>query len=150
MFFLEGLDADTIFIAVGGGGLIAGAMAWLQGKRKIVAVEPETSCALCAAMEAGKPMDVKVSGIAADSLGAKRIGKICFDLAQEQSIETLIVSDNAIVDAQKLLWQNLRQYVEPAGATALAALTSGIYKPEADEKVAVLVCGANPAPPFAK
>jgi len=48
-----------------------------------------------------------------------------------------------------LLWQNLRQFVEPGGATALAALTSGAYTPAKGEKVAVLICGANPAPdPF--
>ena len=41
----QGLKADTVLIAVGGGGLISGVMAWLQGRRKVVSVEPETSCA---------------------------------------------------------------------------------------------------------
>jgi len=145
----QGLEADTVLIAVGGGGLIAGAMAWLGGARKIVAVEPETSCALHAAMAAGAPVDVEVSGIAANALGARSIGNICFGLAREQGLQTALVSDQAIADAQKALWREHRQLVEPAGATALAALMSGAYRPARDEKVAVLVCGANVAPdPF--
>lgn len=146
----QGLDADTILIAVGGGGLIAGALAWFQGRRKVVAVEPNTSCALNAALAAGTPVDVSVSGIAANALGARRIGQICYDLASAQGIASITVPDTAIANAQRQLWQDLRQYVEPAGATALAAITSGAYVPEDGERVAVLVCGANPmdAPEF--
>ena len=142
----QGLDADTVLIAVGGGGLIAGAMAWLQGARRIVAVEPETSCALHAALAAGQPVDVEVSGVAANALGARRIGRICLDLAQAQGIAAVLVTDAAILAAQRALWCELRQLVEPAGATALAALLSGAYRPEPGERVAVLVCGGNPAP----
>ena len=145
----QGLQADTVLIAVGGGGLIAGAMAWLQGRRKVVAVEPATSRALNAALEAGAPVDVSVSGVAANALGARRIGSICFDLAKETAVTSVLVDDDAITAAQLALWRNCRQLVEPAGATALAALTSGAYRPEKGERVAVLVCGANIAPdPF--
>lgn len=145
----QGLEADTILIAVGGGGLIAGALAWLQGARKVVAVEPETSCALDAALKAGGPVDVDVSGVAANALGARSIGQICYDLAAAQKMQTILVSDDAITDAQHALWREMRQLVEPAGATALAALISGAYQPALGEKVAVLVCGANIAPdPF--
>lgn len=142
----QGLEADTVLIAVGGGGLIAGALGWLDGRRKVVAVEPRTSCALHAALEAGAPVDVDVSGVAANALGARRIGEICLRLAQEQKVETVLVSDTAIVSAQEALWREMRQLVEPAGATALAALMSGAYVPEPGEKVAVLVCGGNVAP----
>lgn len=138
----QGLEADTVLIAVGGGGLIAGALGWLGGRRKVVAVEPQKSCALHAAQQAGAPVDVDVSGIAANALGAKRIGDICFDLARD--IPTMLVSDRAIATAQTALWRELRQWVEPAGATALAALISGAYQPEAGERVAVLICGGNP------
>ncbi|WP_171230554.1 threonine/serine dehydratase [Ruegeria sp. HKCCA4008] len=140
----QGLQADTVLVAVGGGGLIAGALAWFDGARKVVAVEPQTSCALNAALQAGEPVDVSVSGIAANALGARRIGQICFDLAQ--GMTSVLVSDDAIAAAQKALWQAHRILVEPAGATALAALTSGVYRPEPGERVAVLVCGANIAP----
>lgn len=145
----QGLMADTVLIAVGGGGLIGGSLAWSQGARQIVAVEPETSCALNAALDAGQPVDVEVSGIAANALGAKRIGAICFDLARTHLHQSVLVTDEAIAKAQKLLWQELRQHVEPAGATALAALLSGAYRPTPEERIAVLICGANPAPdPF--
>ena len=146
---LQGLEADTVLIAVGGGGLIAGSLAWLQGARKVVAVEPQTSCALHAALAAGKPVDVEVSGIAANALGARSVGQICFDLAQDMAVQSVLVADDAITIAQRALWQEHRQLVEPAGATALAALMSGAYRPAPGEKVAVLVCGANIAPdPF--
>jgi len=142
----QGLDADTVLIAVGGGGLIAGTLGWLEGRRKVVAVEPETSCALHAALAAGAPVDVEVSGVAANALGARRIGEICHGLAQAQGIPSVLVPDAAITDAQALLWRGLRQLVEPAGATALAALLCGAYVPEPGERVAVLVCGGNIAP----
>lgn len=142
----QGLEADTVLIAVGGGGLIAGAMAWLQGARKVVAVEPETSRALNAALEAGEPVDVEVSGVAANALGAKRIGTYCFDLARQTGAHSVLVSDEAITAAQAALWRERRLLVEPAGATALAALMSGAYVPGPGERVAVLVCGANIAP----
>ena len=140
----QGLEVDTVLIAVGGGGLIAGALAWLGERRKVVAVEPERSCALHAALAAGQPVDVEVAGVAANALGARRIGDICFGLAR--GITSVTVTDAAITGAQALLWREIRQLVEPAGATALAALTSGAYVPSPGERVAVLICGGNIAP----
>jgi len=91
-------------------------------------------------------VDVEVSGVAANALGARRIGGICFDLAEAQGVASVLVSDAAILAAQALLWRELRQLVEPAGATALAALLSGVYRPAVGERVAVLICGGNIAP----
>lgn len=142
----QGLDADTVLIAVGGGGLIAGALGWLGARRRVVAVEPETSCALHAALAAGAPVDVEVSGVAANALGARRIGEICLGLAQGQGVQSVLVRDAAILEAQAILWREVRQLVEPAGATALAALLSGAYRPAPGERVAVLICGGNIAP----
>ncbi len=142
----QGLAADTVLIAVGGGGLIAGAMAWLQGRRKVVAVEPERAPTLHAALAAGGPVDVEVSGVAANALGARRIGDICLGLAREHLGESVLVSDDAIIAAQRALWREVRQLVEPAGAAALAALMSGAYVPRPGERVAVLICGGNIAP----
>lgn len=142
----QGLDADTVLIAVGGGGLIAGALGWLEGRRNVVAVEPETSCALHAALQRGAPRDVEVSGVAANALGARRIGGICFDLATTHEVESVLVPDDAILEAQCLLWRELRQLVEPAGATALAALICGAYVPIPGERIAAVVCGGNIAP----
>lgn len=146
----QGLAADTVLVAVGGGGLIGGMMGWFGGARRVVAVEPATCPTLHRALAAGRPVDVDPRGIAANALGARRIGEICFDLARRQDIVTALVSDAAIRKAQVALWQDCRMLVEPAGATALAALTSGAYRPAPNERVAVLVCGANPAEdPFA-
>ncbi len=139
----QGLDADTVLIAVGGGGLIGGAMAWLGKRRKIVAVEPALAPTLNAALAAGEPTQVDVSGVAANALGAGKIGQICFDLARETQAESVLVPDDAILNAQVALWKETRQLVEPAGATALSALMCGAYTPAPGEKVAVLLCGSN-------
>ncbi len=142
----QGLDADTVLIAVGGGGLIAGALAWLGGRRKVVAVESEGTATLHTALAQGPDAVIQPQGVAANALGAARIGQIAHGLAVRDKVTSVTVSDDAITRAQAQLWQETRQLVEPAGATALAALTSGAYQPMAGERVAVLVCGGNIAP----
>jgi threonine dehydratase len=139
-------DLDTVLVAVGGGGLIAGIASWYTHGPRIVAVEPQRSRALNAALERGEPCDVDVSGVAADSLGARRIGTIAFQVAQARGVTSVLVEDDAIIAAQRLLWSQLRVVAEPGGATALAALLSGAYVPQAGERVAVIVCGANTDP----
>ena len=134
---------DTVLVAVGGGGLIGGMAAWYRGKTKLVAVEPRTSRALHAALEAGKLVDVEVSGVAADSLGARRVGALMFPLAQQFVERVVLVDDADIAAAQKALWRAIRIVAEPGGAAALAAVLSGAYKPAPGEHVGVLVCGAN-------
>jgi threonine dehydratase len=142
----QGLMAETVLIAVGGGGLIGGAAAWMGTRRRIVAVEPRNAPTLNRALTDGPDTIVDVSGIAANALGARRIGRMGFDLCRAAGVISVLVSDDDIAAAQKLLWQGLRQWVEPGGATALAALLSGAYRPAPGEEVAVLICGANPAP----
>jgi threonine dehydratase len=134
---------DTVLVAVGGGGLIAGIAAWYGGRVKVVGVEPEGSRCLHASLEAGRPVDVPVESVAADSLGARNTGRLVFDIARQHVDHVALVADAAIVEAQRLLWDRLRITAEPGGATALAALTSGRYRPRRDEKVGVLLCGAN-------
>jgi threonine dehydratase len=136
-------ELDTVLVAVGGGGLIAGIAAWYGRRVKVVGVEPEGSRCLHASLEAGKPVDVTVESIAADSLGARNTGQLVFDIARANVDHVALVPDGAIVAAQRLLWEKLRVAAEPGGAAALAALTSGAYKPRPDEKVGVLLCGAN-------
>ena len=74
-FEAQAPDLDTVLVSVGGGGFIGGIAAWYGGRTKVVGVEPETSRALHAALEAGKPVDVEVEGVAADSLGARSVGR---------------------------------------------------------------------------
>lgn len=142
----QGLEADTVLVAVGGGGLIGGALGWFAGRRHVVAVEPENARTMHAALAHGPDTVVEVSGVAANALGSKKIGQIGYYLARTHGVTSVLVSDADILAAQALLWRELRQWVEPGGATALAALLSGAYRPQAGERVAVLICGANPAP----
>lgn len=134
---------DTLLVAVGGGGLIGGIAAWFAGRFRIVGVEPETAPTLHAAFEAGRPVDAPAGGIAADSLAPRRVGELMFPIAESYVERIVLVSDEAIAAAQRTLWDRLRVVVEPGGAAALAALLSGRYQPAPDERVAVLLCGAN-------
>jgi threonine dehydratase len=135
---------DTVLVAVGGGGLIAGMAAYWENKDiRVIGVEPAGSCALHAALAAGRPVDVEVNSVAADSLGAKRAGNLVFEIARRAVDRVVLVEDAAISAAQKTLWQDFRIASEPGGAAALAALLSGAYVPKPGERVGVLLCGAN-------
>ena len=138
-----GAPLDTVLVAVGGGGLIAGMAAWWQGRVKVVGVEPEGSCALHAAITAGETVDVEVNSVAADSLGARRVGERVYAIARQHVARVVLVPDAAIVAAQQEAWSQFRIAAEPGGATALAALRSGAYVPTAGERVGVLMCGSN-------
>ena len=81
--FAEQATFDTLLVAVGGGGLIAGCAAAIGEGTKIVAVETEGTPTLHEALRAGHPVEVKISGIAADALGASRIGTPNFEVAQQ-------------------------------------------------------------------
>jgi threonine dehydratase len=134
---------DAVLVAVGGGGLIAGIAAWFEGRVKVVGVEPKGARALHAAFEANAPVDVEVRSIAADSLGAKRVGDLNFEIARQFVTEVVLVSDMAIAEAQRRLWAEVSVVAEPGGAAAFAAVASGAYRPEPGERIGVLVCGAN-------
>lgn len=137
---------DTIVVAVGGGGLYAGVAAAAMGRARIVAMEPASIPTLHAALQAGQPVDVPVSGIAADSLGARRVGNIAFSVATKEPPTSVLVTDDAIIDARAALWNEYRIPAEYGAATALAAVASGAYVPQKGERVAVVICGANTDP----
>jgi threonine dehydratase len=139
-------DLDTVLVAVGGGGLIGGMAAWYGGRTKVMSVEPESCNTLHAAMAAGRPVTVKPSGVAMDSLGASQVGGLMFEIAKKYIAETVLVSDAGIRMSQRWLWDHLRLVTEPGGACALAALLTGAYRPAERERVGVLVCGANTDP----
>jgi len=137
---------DTVLVAVGGGGLIAGVAAALHGAAEVVAVEPEQCPSLHTALAEGRPVDVAVSGVASDSLGARRVGAIAYRTAVKTGMPSILVADRAIVDARRRLWEDYRIVVEHGTAAAYAALTSGAYRPASGERVVVLLCGANTDP----
>jgi threonine dehydratase len=134
---------DTLLVAVGGGGLIGGIAAWCAGRTRVIAVEPEEAPTLHAAFAAGHPVDAPAGGIAADSLAPRQVGQLMFPIARAYVEKVLLVSDDAIRQAQAALWSTLRVVAEPGGAAAFAALLSGSYRPAEDERLAVLICGAN-------
>lgn len=137
---------DTIVVAVGGGGLYAGVAAAAYGRAKVVAVEPAACPTLHGAMAAGEPVDVEVSGVAADSLGARRLGDLAFAAQAAEPPVPVLVSEDAIVGARESLWTVYRTASEHGAATAYAALLSGGYQPADGERVCVVVCGANTDP----
>jgi threonine dehydratase len=136
-------DLDTLLVPVGGGGLIGGIAAWYAGRIKVVAVEPEASPTLERALAGGRPVDAEAGGIAAESLAPRRVGELMFPIAQRHVARVVLVTDDAIREAQKALWSTLRIVAEPGGAAAFAALLSGRYRPQPDEKLGVLVSGGN-------
>jgi threonine dehydratase len=134
---------DTVLVASGGGGLIAGMSIWFGKRVKVVGVEPEGSKALHAALKAKAPIDVPVDSIAADSLGARNVGPKVYAACAANVDRVVLVPDDAIRLAMKKLWSEMRIAAEPGGATALGALLCGAYKPAKSERVGVLVCGGN-------
>jgi threonine dehydratase len=145
-FELDAPDLTHILIATGGGGLIGGIAAWYAGSASVISVEPEGCPALHAALAAGHPVEAPVGGLAADSLGARRVGELMFPIAQSLVSNALLVSDDAITAAQLVLWDRFRLVAEPGGATALAALLSGVFIPPEGARVGVVVCGGNTDP----
>jgi threonine dehydratase len=138
---------DTVLVAAGGAGLMAGVAAALERSgTRVVAVEPSSAPTLRRALDVGEPVDVAVGGVAADSLGARRVGEIGFAVARRAGVASVLVEDAAIVSARALLWDQCRVVVEHGPATAFAALTSGAYVPEPGERVCVVLSGANTGP----
>ncbi len=137
---------DSVLVSVGGGGLIGGLAAWFAQRSRVVALEPERAPTLFRAREAGAPVDVEVGGVAADSLGARRIGALGWEITQREVKHALLLPDDAIRSAQVWLWKELKLAVEAAAALPLAALHTGAYVPRAGEKVCLIVCGANVDP----
>jgi threonine dehydratase len=136
-------DMDTVLVAVGGGGLIAGIAAWFQRRVRVVGVEPVRCATMIAALEAGEPVVGEVGGVAADSLGSARVGDHVFPIVRDQVDRVLLVEDDAIREAQRTFWEDVHVIAEPGGAAAFAALRSAAYQPENDERVCVLVSGGN-------
>ncbi|HEY1891344.1 MAG TPA: threonine/serine dehydratase [Steroidobacteraceae bacterium] len=139
----EDSPLDTLLVAVGGGGLIGGIAAWFAGRVRLIAVEPRTAPTLFRALEAGRPVDAEAGGIAADSLAPRRVGELMFPLAQRHVERAVLVEDESIRDAQRVLWRAMRVATEPGGAAAMAALLSGAYRPRPEERVGVVLCGGN-------
>lgn len=138
-------DADTVLVAVGGGGLIGGIASWFRSEVRVIAVEPELCPTLHAARQKGKPVDVEVGGVASLSLGATRVGEHPW-FANQWIDDSLLLGETEILDAQTWLWHQARIVAEPSASCTLAALLAGAYRPEAGERVVALISGGNTDP----
>lgn len=134
---------DALLVAVGGGGLIAGVASWYEDRAEVIGIEPEAAPTLTLALEAGSPVDSPAGGIAADSLAPKRVGELALPVIQNYVNRVILVSDDAIRQAQLALWKVLRVVAEPGGAAAFSALLSGRYKANAGARIGVVICGGN-------
>ncbi len=134
---------DSLLVPVGGGGLIGGIAAWYSGGAKVIGVEPEEAPTLTEALRAGRPVDAKTGGIAADSLAPRRVGELMFPIAQACVERVVLVSDAAIRRAQEVLWASVRIVAEPGAAAPLAALLTGSYVPSLGERVGVIISGQH-------
>jgi threonine dehydratase len=133
-----------MLVACGGGGLAGGIAAWFgPDGTDVVACETEGTAAYARAVEAGEPVDVTVSGLAADALGATRIGNIAWRCLNAAGASSAVVTDDDLTSAGELLWDRFRLVAEPSALAPLAALMSGVYQPNPDEHVGILICGAN-------
>lgn len=139
-------ELDTLVVSVGGGGLIGGIASWFGDRIKIVAVESEGTATLSTAFSEGREVEIAGKGIAASALGAATLGTLSFQILGATRLQSVLVSDEAITEAQQMLWDHVRIVGEPGATTALAALTSGAYEPAKGERIGVLVCGANAQP----
>jgi threonine dehydratase len=134
---------DTLLVAVGGGGLLGGIAGWYGGAIRLIGVEPDAAPTLTRALSHGCPVDAEAGGIAADSLAPRRVGELMFPLARRHVERVILVSDQDIQAAQRMLWDLLRIVTEPGGAAAFAALLRGYYRPGPGERVGVVLCGGN-------
>ena len=140
---------DTVLVPVGGGGLIGGIAAWFAGsdpKIRVIGVEPDGAPTLTRARAEGRPADAPAEGVAADALAPRRVGELVFPITQAYVEDVVLVGDDAILAAQRALWQAARIAAEPAASVGIAALLTGAYKPAPGERVAVVISGANMAP----
>jgi threonine dehydratase len=139
----EQAGLDTVLIAVGGGGLLAGAAAWYDNRVRVIGVEPDAAPTLTRALEAGRPVDAPTGSVASDSLSPRRVGELVYPLVTAFVHQVLLVSDKDITLAQQQLWERARIVAEPGGAAAFAALAGGAWKPGAGERVGVVISGGN-------
>ncbi len=140
----------VIFIPIGGGGLAAGVAATVKAvypQVRIIGVEPEDAASMHAALVAGHPVDIGTTGIFSDGVAVRKVGQLTFELCRELVDEVIMVSVDQVCAAVKLIFEEVRATVEPAGALAVAgairyAAREAGNNPPAGDWVALL-SGAN-------
>ena len=140
---------DAVLVACGGGGLSGGCASWYgeTSTTEIVAVETHGTATYATALAYGAPVDIEVSGLVADSLGATRLGTHPWHALRRVDATSIVVSDDHVAAARDHLWTWLRVIVEPAAAAPLAALLTGAWTPRSPgDRIGIVLCGANTTP----
>ena len=138
---------DAIYIAVGGGGLIAGVSAYVKAiwpDTKIIGVEPEDACAMTLSIEANKPVELESVGLFADGVAVRKVGKKTFLICKKNVDEMITVNTDEICAAIKDVFEDTRSILEPAGALAVAGLKKHVIKNKlVNKSLVAIACGAN-------
>jgi threonine dehydratase len=137
-------DAEVIVVPCGGGGLVAGIALAAEGRR-VVAVEPELSPALNRGLAAGRSVPVEPQSIA-DGLSAPFAGDRAIEICAAQRVESVLVSEEEIVDGMHFAYGRAKLACEPAGAVGIAALLAGKVAVEQGQTAVAVVSGGNVAP----
>lgn len=135
-------ELETVVVGVGGGGLLAGLVTALDGRARVVAVEPERAAAFSAGLAAGRSVRVETATIA-DGLAPPFAGELPLEVCRGR-VEVVLVSEEEIAAGMRFLYARAKLAAEPAGSAAAAAVLAG--KAEAGPGVAVLVSGGNVEP----
>lgn len=141
----------TTAVCVGGGGLLGGLTATLRPGDRLVGVEPVGSACLYRAVAAGGPVTVHPDSVAADSLGASRIGDTCWATVGHRTggagpVDTVVVTDDEILAARRMMWDRFRIVIEAGTATAVAGVVTGRVVAAPGTTLCVVLCGANTSP----
>ena len=136
-------EVTTVVVACGGGGLSGGLASWWGTSKRLIVVDTEGTGTYAAAKKLSRPTDIDVSGIAADALGARRIGTRGWEALTSVAAESVLIRDNDVINAQAVLRKVHGIEVEPAAALGVAALRSGNVRISERENVALVICGAN-------
>ena len=137
---------DSVLVAIGGGGLIAGvatALKALQPRVKVIGVEPTGAATLSESLKAGRIVELEEIKTLAGTLAARRTEPLTFAHVRQNVDDIVLVSDDEMRAAAEWLWFELGLSVELSAAAAIAALRTGRYKPHEKERLSVIVCGAG-------
>ena len=137
---------DAVIVPIGGGGLCAGVasavkLSWPDCA--VYGVEPTGADSMKRSLAAGEPRSIERVATIADSLGAPYAAPITFELCRRNVEDVVLVSDDELREAMRLMLREIKLAVEPAGASAMAALVGPLREKLRGRRVGLIVCGSN-------
>ncbi len=139
-------ELTAIFVGIGGGGMMGGlamALEATDSTARLIGVEPEGAPAMHQSLQKGEAVTLAGVSTIADGLAAPGAGRLCFALARRRLEKVVLVDDDRIVEAMRLLMARAKFMAEPAGAAALAGLLAGDHGLSASQQIVVVVSGGN-------